>query len=479
MKILLIDDEPMLRKTIANFLGKQLGHEVVTCESAKKGLRIFKDNPFPLVISDIKMPGISGIELTSRIKKDDLSDFTDIILITGHANLETAISALRAGAYDFIQKPLDIEHLAIVIEKIEKHQAIKRENRELNKNFDQRIDNECKLIKQKLKSLQNAYANVVGVGKIGIFSNVMKRIVEVAEKLHQDPDISVLIQGETGTGKDVIAKLIHYGKGDVEGPFIGINCSAVTESLFESELFGYEGGAFTGSGSKGKIGKMELAQNGTLFLDEIGDMPLSMQPKLLKALQDREIYRVGGVKKIQLNERFICATNSDLNEKIRKNRFRSDLFYRISTTNIYIPPLRERKNEIIPLAQMFLEDFSKRKKQPLQFLSDSAAKLLKKYDWPGNVRQLQNTVERVAFLYNDTNLKADYFEFLFDENDEISTKEKKWTIEFELSKEEFNIYEAEEKIARKALKFNKNNKTKTARYLGISINKLRRILGEM
>lgn len=477
MRVLIIDDEPMVKKSLANFISNQLGHEVTACESALEARKLFKSEPFPLIISDILMPGLSGIELTEEIKKNLQNEMTDIILMTGHANLDLAIKAIRAGAFDFLKKPIDIELLALTVEKVIKHQELKKQNQELTTKFDQKVKQECDMLESKFKELQNAYSNIVGIGEIGIYSEKMKQITQLARKLHQNRDIPALLQGETGTGKDIIAQLIHYGDGEPDGPFVTINCSAISETLFESELFGYEGGAFTGSDKKGKIGKLELAQNGTLFLDEIGDMPKNMQPKLLKALQDKEIYRVGGIKKIKLDVRIICATNSDLHQQVQMGEFRSDLYYRINTTNIFIPPLRERKDDIIPLTQLFLKKFSRDHQTPVKFLSNSAAKALKQYNWPGNVRQLQNAVERAAFLHNDRELKSEHFAFLF--GDSVAVVEEDPSITIKLPADKFDLYKAQEKIARKALLLHKNNKTQTAKYLGISINKLRRILGEM
>lgn len=478
MKILLIDDEPMVLKSISNFITYQLGHDVTTCTSADEAREIFDKDPYPMVISDIRMPGLSGIDLIKEIKARADGELTDIVLITGHANLNNAIEALRAGAYDFLQKPIDVEHLAMVIERVAEHQSLLRENKELTSRFDERLKQECKFIESKLKNLQHEYAQAIGIGRIGIFSPKMREIIALTKKLYKDPSIPVLIEGETGTGKEVIARLIHFGEGDSSGPFVTLNCSAISPTLFESELFGYEGGAFTGADKKGQIGKLELADGGTLFLDEIGDLPLSMQPKLLKAIEEKEIYRVGGIKKIKVSARIICATNSNIEKAIEEKKFREDLYYRINTSNIHIPPLRERKVEILPMANMFLEECAKRKKSSLKYLSEDAAKFLENYHWPGNVRQLKNAIERADFVQNEVELRKEHFDFLSGSTDSAPDgKSRMFSIEF--PPDSLNIYELQAEIVRKALTLFDGNKTQTAKYLNISINKLRRILGEM
>ncbi len=477
MRIMVIDDEPMVRKTIANFLTFNLGHQVLVAGNAAEALEMYKKNAFSLIISDIRMPGMSGIELIKKIKSKPEGQFTEIVLITGHANLEYAVQAIRAGAYDFLTKPVDVELLALVVERAAEHQTLLRENLELTHNFNERIKSECAELNDQLKNIKNAYAQAVGIGKVVFNSPVMKDIIQLCERLHQNPLIPVLIQGETGVGKDVIARLIHYGEGDNGEPFISLNCSAISDQLFESELFGYEGGAFTGSDQKGRKGKLELAENGTIFLDEIGDMPLHLQPKLLKVIEEKQFYRVGGIKKIDLNARIICATNSDLTRAVEQNKFRSDLFYRINTTNIEIPPLRKRREDIIPLAEFFLLENAQNRNSKLKFLNEEAKEFLKNYDWPGNVRQLKNAMQRIDFLYQEVELKSEHFDSLASE-DSTSPKISR-IFKIEMPEDELDLYQVQEKIVQQALKLFSGNKTQTANYLGISINKLRRILKEM
>ena len=477
MRILVIDDDKLISKAISDFLMHQLNHEVTVCDNALEGEKIFSNSSFPMIISDIRMPCMDGFTLTRKIKDNPDGKDTDIVLITGHTDMKSILGALRAGAYDYLSKPIDLEQLVSVVNRVEDHQKLLKENSVLRNKFDEKVQSETVLINDKLKKLQYAYAEVVGIGKVGIFSEEMKQITEMAKKLHGDPTIPVLIQGDSGTGKEIIARMIHYGEDDFNRPFISLNCASITPTLFESELFGYEAGAFTGSSRKGQIGKMELSNGGTLFLDEIGELPLEMQPKLLKALQDREIYRVGGTRKIPLNFRLICATNCELEKRIEENRFRLDLFYRINTAKILIPTLQQRKKDIIPLARMFLEEFARSRKRPTNILTKEAAMVLSNYDWPGNVRQLQNTMEQAAFLSNADHLNADQIKSLL--NKKVDTTDSSDSFSISFLDHDLNLYDIEKKIVEKVLAKFEGNKTKTASYLKISINKVRRIIGDL
>ncbi len=298
MRILLIDDDLLSLKAISGFLTHQLGHDVTECEDSAAAIKCYTANPFPLVISDIRMPGVDGIEMTGFIKKLPASRFTDIILITGYGNMDSVIRALRAGAYDYLLKPIDVEELAAIVSRVEEHLSLLKENSDLRFHFETTVNQATSEVREKYERIQDAYSKIVGIGHVGIFSEKLRRVREVAEKLHQDRSLPVLIEGETGTGKEVVARMIHYGNGDITTPFVPINCTAIPANLFETELFGYEEGAFTDAKKKGAIGKFELAQGGTIFLDEIGDLPLEIQPKLLRVLEERAFFRVGGLKKI-------------------------------------------------------------------------------------------------------------------------------------------------------------------------------------
>jgi two-component system, NtrC family, response regulator AtoC len=321
----------------------------------------------------------------------------------------------------------------------------------------------------RLKELQKSCSEVIGVGKVGIYSEQMKQITELAEKFHKDRSIPVLIQGETGTGKEIIARMIHYDKGEITAPFISINCSAISPNLFESELFGYEGGAYTGSKQQGMPGKMELAHGGTLFLDEIGDLPPEMQPKLLRVLQEREMYRIGGIKKIKLDLRIICATNQELSKLVEQQKFRRDLYYRLNIGFISIPPLRERKEDILPLAEMFLKHYAELKKKRFRLIGESAKKALMVNEWKGNVRNLENSIERAVLLYDDIELKPEHLS----EDYLCSDKVNQDSINIKLDQEQLPLNEVEKTVIKAVLNKFGGNKTKTADYLNITRTTLR------
>ncbi len=485
MRILLIDDDPLSLKAISGFLAHQLGHDVTECEDGTAALKSYSDNPVPLVISDIRMPGVDGIELTGFIKKLPASRFTDIILITGYGNMDSAIRALRAGAYDYLLKPIDVEELAAIVSRVEEHLSLLKENIDLRFHFETKVNQATSEVREKYERIQSAYSKIVGIGNVGIFSERMRRIREVAEKLHQDRSLPILIEGETGTGKEVIARMIHYGDGDITTLFIPINCTAIPANLFETELFGYEEGAFTDARKKGAIGKFELAQGGTIFLDEIGDLPLEIQPKLLRVLEERALYRVGGLKKIALDIRIICATNQSLQQKVKEGQFRQDLFYRLNVGYIHIPPLRERKEAIASLARMFLLRYAEKKNRRFQYLHPEAEAILEKYPWPGNIRELQNTIERVVLLYDELEVRPEHIHFLTQGSGDFPGMEVGAVGDcllepgnIKLPVDKLNLKALEQEIVRKTLLKFSGNKTRAAEYLGLTRSALRSKLRE-
>jgi len=324
-------------------------------------------------------------------------------------------------------------------------------------------------IENKLKQLQAIYASVSGIGKVGIFSEKMKSIMKMVDFFHLDRSVPVLIEGETGTGKEIIARMIHFNRSEDQGPFVILNCSAISATLFESELFGYEEGAFTGANQKGRMGKFELAQDGTLFLDEIGDLPIELQPKLLRALQQKEIYRVGGNKRIPLNVRIVAATNRDLRQEIKAGNFRSDLYYRLNTGHIFIPNLQERDEEIIPLAQMFLINFSKEKRKHFQYIETAAAEILQSFSWPGNVRELRNAIERIVLLNDDVCLKKEHLNFITGIEQQEGGFDK---VQFDFRDEELQLSSIEGQIVSNVLKMHQGSISNAAKYLKTSRNRI-------
>lgn len=309
---------------------------------------------------------------------------------------------------------------------------------------------------------------------IGIFSAVMENVMTQARIIQGDRSVPVLIEGETGTGKEIVARFIHNGNGGLNRPFVDINCAAITPTIFESELFGYEGGAFTGSRPGGQKGKLDMAEGGTLFLDEIGEIPVSIQAKLLRVIQQKEYYRVGGLAKKTTDVRLICATNVNLEQSILEGTFRRDLFYRLEAFRIHIPPLRERMDDIIPLSIMFLRSMSKEKGKKFDSISSGAADFLINYSWPGNVRQLRNVIERVVLMYDDREMKPKHLQFLEpyqikkegnERNNTMNLSDEK---DFQLPGDKLNLQKLSDRIIIKALELNQGNRTKTAIYLGMS-----------
>ncbi|MFC1725889.1 sigma-54-dependent transcriptional regulator, partial [candidate division KSB1 bacterium] len=417
------------------------------------------------------------IELLRQIKKSkDLKDII-VVLVTGQGNIKGAIESMRIGAYDYLLKPINVKELALIIEKIDEYITLKKEHMLLTKNFKMQLDEATKEIKKEHTDLKKAFIREIGLDKIGIFSNKLSEAFNAAQRLHNNPDIPVLIEGETGTGKEVIARFIHYGKGDITKPFIGVNCAAISPTLFESELFGYEAGAFTGGNPKGQKGKLEMAEEGTLFLDEILELPINFQAKILRVLQEREYYRIGGLKKYPLKCRMICATNKNVKDCLKDNSFREDLYFRLSVGHIIIPPLRERKEEIFPLVEMFLHQLREQNKTNFIKVSNKAKKILEEYSWPGNIREIKNTIERISLHWNDNLIKPEHLEFILYDYHHFSRNSKISNVlsisDFNLPENGLDLNKLNLEIVRKALIMTKWNQSKTMNFLGLSRSVIR------
>lgn len=299
LNILLVDDDDQGRRYTASFLRK-LGHVVVEAANGHAAQELFSSGDFHLVLTDIRMPRMSGLELLRTIHSFPGGRDVHVVLFTAYSDVDSAIEALRAGAYDYLLKPINVKELVALLERVAEHLALKRENEALTLRFEEAVNAATGETRQELSRLKEAYLQVVGLGRIGIFSEVLKQVFEHARILHAERYIPVLIDGETGTGKELVARYIHYGEEPVTAPFIDLNCAALAPNVFESELFGYEAGAFTGGLPKGKKGKLDLAQGGTLFLDEITEMPGEIQAKLLRVIQEKEFYRVGGLRSVKM-----------------------------------------------------------------------------------------------------------------------------------------------------------------------------------
>lgn len=466
MRILLVDDDHDSRRHVANFL-RDLGHAVTECGDGDEALERFRRECFPMVLSDIKMPTMSGLELLKTIKAAD-SNNTSIVLFTGHSDMDSAITALRSGAYDYLLKPINVEELAIITEKIAQYHAL---GTEPAKPFA--VQTEAAIPRADLAKLRKLVSQSIGMEHIGIFSETMQSIIEQACKYHTDRTIPVLIQGETGTGKEIIARLIHSGNHTGTGPFMDINCPAITATLFESEMFGYEEGSFTGSLRGGRPGKIELAYGGTLFLDEVSEIPLELQGKLLRVIQEKELYRVGGARKIKTDIRIICATNTDLAACVQTRKFRQDLYYRLQGGIITIPPLRNRKNEILPFALHFMKLAREHKKKQFAAISQEAAHLLTEHSWPGNIRELKNLIEWIVFMYDEKEIRPQHLKMITEPDPDINSGENILnTKTYNLPEETLDLDRYMRDIVHKALKKFGGNKTKTAQYLGISRSSL-------
>jgi two-component system, NtrC family, response regulator AtoC len=471
VKVLLVDDEQDVRKSLSSFLSK-LGHQVTGATSGLEGLREFHSQPFDLLITDIRMPGMDGLELLQRIKEIEHSA-VDVIVITGHGDMDNAIKALKYGAFDYLQKPINVRELVITIERSAGYRRLRENYARLKAEFKERVDLETRACRGAAEQLRAAYLREIGLGDMVIRSGAMRKVIDLAEKYSGDRTVAVLIEGETGTGKELVARYIHYyAGGDQYAPFVAINCGAISQEIFEAELFGHEPGAYTGATPKGRMGKLEAADRGTLFLDEIGEMPFPTQVKLLRVLEEKRFYRLGGVKEIPVDVRIISATNKDPREEVAARRFRQDLYYRINTGVIRIPPLRERREGIVPLAQHFVNRAASRGGKRFGEFTPRAERFLTTFPWPGNVRQLKNLMERLALLGPWDLVDAEDLSPLLDGRaDDAPMPDGRPVLgqdAFDLPLDALDLEKLNGEIVRSALLRFGGNQTRAAQYLGLS-----------
>ena len=370
-RVLLVDDEPRVRASLKTVL--EPTYEILEAADAAEGLKSFKHDAPDLVLLDVILPGTDGLAALQTMRTENRA--IPVIMLTGTKSVKTAVDAMKLGAADYLSKPFDVEELQIVIERALGKQELEQEVRHLRAQVVQRY----------------AFHNLIG--KSPAMQEIYAKIEQVA-----DSRTTVLVTGESGTGKELVAKAIHYNSTRRERPFVALNCAALPETLIESELFGHEKGSFTDATAR-RVGQFELAHTGTLFLDEIGDLSPATQAKLLRVLQEREFTRVGGVQSIKVDVRIVAATNRNLDEMVRKNQFREDLYYRINVIALYLPPLRERGEDVALLAKHFLAKRIEEEKRPPQEFTKDSLELVSHYPWPGNVREMENIIEQ-AFIWS-------------------------------------------------------------------------------
>jgi two-component system, NtrC family, response regulator AtoC len=435
-KILVVDDEQNIRRMLNRVLSSD-GFIVKEAINGLEALKRLEEEDYSLVLLDLKMPGLNGIETLKKIREFDIN--LPIIMISAYGSISEAVEAMKLGALDYLIKPFDIEELKIIVERAIKQYELRVENIYYREEEEKRFN----------------FDEIIGKSK------AIKSVLEMVKNVSVTP-ATVLITGESGTGKELIARAIHKNSPGNKNPFVVVNCVAFSSHLLESELFGHEKGAFTGAISK-RIGRFEMANGGTIFLDEIGEVDPVIQTKLLRFLQEKEFERVGSSKSIKVDVRILSATNLDLKKKAEDNNFRQDLYYRLNVFNIEVPPLRERKEDIPLLVEHFVHKYDKILNKKVEEVSPQAMELLLNYDYPGNIRELENILERSMIMAKNNIMDETYFAFINKEN----FSEKKGTLK-----------EVEKELIIKYLIQNKSNRTKTAELLGISRRSLQNKIKE-
>jgi DNA-binding NtrC family response regulator len=439
--ILLVDDDPKSLQSYRRAL-RPLGQEIVLANSGRKAVQAARQRPFHLVITDLRMPDLDGLEVMRQIKA--LNADTGFIFLTGYGTVENAVEAMKLGADDYLLKPVDLFQLRTRVARILQMKELSEEVDSLRRQLDKRY----------------------GVESLVARSRAMEAIVDQITQV-ASTRATVLITGESGTGKELVARALHYSGARRRGPFIALNCTAFSEGVIENELFGHERGAFTGADSR-QIGKFEQAHKGTLFLDEIGDLPPSVQVKLLRFLEEREFTRLGGSTLIKVDVRLVAATNTDLEQLVESGRFRRDLYYRLNVVRIRIPPLRERPEDIPPLVQRFLKRFVEENRRPIEGFTPAALELLQRYSWPGNVRELRNVVESLVVTQPGPWLDVDA---LPPEVRRSSSSGPELPVKIE---EGASMEAMERALIERTLRATGGNRTRAAALLGIGLRTLQR-----
>jgi len=443
-KILIVDDDQMMCEMLEDDL-KRYGFHPTSYLSAEKALNALKTESFDVLLTDMNLPDMNGIELCERVatNRPDIP----VIVITAFGSMETAIAAIRAGAYDFVTKPIDTEFLVLVLDRAVNHHGLQEK---------------VKILDEALKK-SHQFDELIGQ------SPPMRKLIDHLQRI-ADTETSILITGETGTGKELVAQALHRRSRRHKGPFVAVNCAALPDALLESELFGHKSGAFTDAKTEHK-GLFFQANGGTLFFDEIGDFPLTLQPKLLRSLEERRVRPIGGASELAFDARIIAATNRDIETAVEENRFREDLYYRINVIQIDLPPLRERGTDILLLAQHFVEQFAIRSDKQIAGISNSASEKLLNYTWPGNIRELRNIIERAVVLTRYEKISVD------DLPEKIRNyKTSQFLVGSDNPSELVPIQEVEHRYILHVLKTVGGNKTLAARVLGLDRKTLYRKL---
>ncbi|MCS7013907.1 MAG: sigma-54 dependent transcriptional regulator [Chloroherpetonaceae bacterium] len=441
VKILIVEDDKNTRDALRDGLQKSEERKLFAAETAREALKILSEEDIDLVITDLKIPDSDGVKLLRDIKKHDPNIV--VIVMTAYGTVDSAVEAMKLGAYDYIQKPFRMGDIRRLVSRALETRLLLMENAKLRQQLG-------------AKYLPK---NIIG------FSPVFREVLDTVEKVAPSR-ATVLLLGESGTGKEVIARAIHEMSGRRDKPFVKVNCGALPDSLLESELFGYEKGAFTNA-IKQKKGRFELAHGGTIFLDEIADMPTPLQVKLLRVLQDGEFERLGGEETIKVDVRIIAATNKDIEKEIEQGRFREDLYYRLNVIKIKLPPLRQRQDDIIPLAQHFLEKYALLNAKSIKGISPEAMRLLEGHHWRGNVRELENVIERATVLCSGDMIQKEHLP------DYITGQEHSKVVSFRIGT---TLEEIEEVMIARTLEATGGSKEETARLLGIGVATLYRKL---
>lgn len=439
--ILIVDDEQSQRLILSGYL-RQKGNNIFEASSGSEALKITDNNLIDIVLSDFKMPEMNGIELLKKIKEKNPE--IAVVIITAFGTIEDAVKAMKEGAFDYLTKPVDLDELEFIIKRISERQQLISENR---------------ILKEQLQE-KNKISGLVA------YSEKMENVLNTALRV-ADSKATVLLRGESGTGKEVLAKAVHFASSRKDKPFIAVNCAALNENLLESELFGHEKGAFTGA-DKQKRGRFEIADDGTLFLDEIGDLPMATQVKLLRVLQEEEFERVGGTQTINVDVRVIAATNKNIEELIKEGKFREDLYYRINVVTISIPPLRERKEDVVHLVNHFIQKYlPETRKEKIEF-SKEAMDMLMKYNYPGNIRELENIVHHSIVLSRGEIISSSDLP----EQIKVTSSENVFGINNNSTLPE-QVENLEKMLVLNALKKTNNNQLQASKILGISERNLR------